>query len=122
VRLPLVWADAPDGPATALVRPEAVSLVPVEDGTGDPLVGTVIATAFLGATSRVTVDMGDGTVLAQMPTSQAGHPAGTSQSSASAPLSSSARIAAPRWLQRCFSAGSISANVRPTSGTRNTGS
>jgi putative spermidine/putrescine transport system ATP-binding protein len=77
-RLPLVRADSPDGPATALVRPEAISLVPVGDGAGDPLVGTVIATAFLGATSRVTVDMGDGTVLAQMPTSEAAaHPAGT---------------------------------------------
>ena len=33
------------------------------------LVGTVIADAFLGATSRVTVDLGDMTVLAQLPTS-----------------------------------------------------
>jgi hypothetical protein len=41
-------------------------------------VGTVIAVAFLGATSRVTVDLGDITVLAQMPTSAAaGSPAGT---------------------------------------------
>ncbi|TMG70974.1 MAG: TOBE domain-containing protein, partial [Chloroflexi bacterium] len=36
-----------------------------------PLVGIVIAVAFLGATSRVTVDLGDTTVLAQMPTSAA---------------------------------------------------
>jgi hypothetical protein len=34
--------------------------------------------AFLGATSRVTVDLGDLTVMAQMPTSTAaGTPAGT---------------------------------------------
>jgi len=43
-----------------------------------PLVGTVIAVAFLGATSRVTVDLGDVTVIAQMPTSTAAStPAGT---------------------------------------------
>ena len=38
----------------------------------------MIATAFLGATSRVTVDLGDVTVLAQLATSDAAaHPAGT---------------------------------------------
>ena len=44
-----------------------------------PLVGTVIAVSFLGATSRVTVDLGGGvTVLAQMPTSAAAAtPSGT---------------------------------------------
>jgi putative spermidine/putrescine transport system ATP-binding protein len=48
------------------------------DGGGGALVGTVIATAFLGAVSRITVDMGDATVLAQMPTADAAaHPAGT---------------------------------------------
>jgi putative spermidine/putrescine transport system ATP-binding protein len=78
VRLPLVRADSRDGPAVALVRPEAVSLVADGDSPVGPLVGTVIATAFLGAVSRVTVDMGDGTVLAQMPTADAAaHPAGT---------------------------------------------
>ena len=71
-RLPLVKPDTPNGPAIALVRPEAVSLVVDGDTVPSPLVGTVIATAFLGATSRITVDMGDGTVLAQMPTSEAG--------------------------------------------------
>ena len=77
VRLPLVKPDASDGPATALIRPEAVSLK--ADGAPDgPLAGTVIAVAFLGATSRVTVDLGDQIVLAQMPTSEASaHPAGT---------------------------------------------
>jgi putative spermidine/putrescine transport system ATP-binding protein len=78
VRLPLVQPDSPDGPAIALVRPEAVSLAADGDGVLGPLVGTVIATAFLGAVSRITVDMGDGTVLAQMPTAEAvAHPAGT---------------------------------------------
>jgi putative spermidine/putrescine transport system ATP-binding protein len=76
--IPLVQPDVPDGPATALVRPEAVTLS--SDGaTGEgPLVGTVIAVAFLGAVSRVTVDLGDVRVLAQEPTSAASqHPAGT---------------------------------------------
>lgn len=78
VRLPLVQANSPAGPAIALVRPEALSLVADEGSGEDPLVGTVIATAFLGAVSRVTVDMGDGTLLAQMPTVEAAsHPAGT---------------------------------------------
>ena len=33
--------------------------------------GTVIAVTFLGATSRVTVDLGDTTILAQLSTSDA---------------------------------------------------
>src|ERR1700716_518942 len=70
-RLPLVKPDTPDGPATALVRPETVSLTPEQDGSSGPLVGTVIATSFLGATSRVTVDLGDATVLAQLTTADA---------------------------------------------------
>jgi putative spermidine/putrescine transport system ATP-binding protein len=77
-RLPLVQSNVNEGPAVALVRPEAVSLVADGQETSGPLVGTVIATAFLGATSRVTVDLGDLTVLAQLPTSEAtNHPAGT---------------------------------------------
>jgi len=43
-----------------------------ESGTGaGPLTGTVIAITFLGATSRVTVDLGDTRVMAQLPTSEA---------------------------------------------------
>jgi putative spermidine/putrescine transport system ATP-binding protein len=78
-QLPLVQPNSPAGPAIALVRPEAVSLETDGEMRDGPLVGTVIAVAFLGATSRVTVDLGGGvTVLAQMPTSAAaGHPAGT---------------------------------------------
>jgi putative spermidine/putrescine transport system ATP-binding protein len=76
--LPLVQADEGEGPAIALVRPEAVSIATDGDLAAGPLVGTVIAVAFLGATSRVTVDLGDITVLAQMPTSAAAaSPAGT---------------------------------------------
>ena len=77
-RLPLVQPSSANGPATALVRPEAVSLAAEKDGVQGPLIGTVITVAFLGATSRVTVDLGDVIVLAQMPTSQASeNPAGS---------------------------------------------
>ncbi|TME47990.1 MAG: ABC transporter ATP-binding protein [Chloroflexi bacterium] len=77
-RLPLVQPDAADGPAIALVRPEAVTFASGGEAVAGPLVGTVIAVAFLGATSRVTVDLGDLTVLAQLPTSEAtAHPAGS---------------------------------------------
>jgi putative spermidine/putrescine transport system ATP-binding protein len=78
VRLPVVQADAADGPAVALVRPEAVTFAADGELAAGPWVGTVIATAFLGASSRVTVDLGDVTVLTQLPTSEAArHPAGT---------------------------------------------
>ena len=77
-QLPLVQQDVPTGPAIALVRPEAVSIAGNGDGQSGPLVGTVIAVAFLGAISRVTVDLGDMTILAQLPTAAASdHPAGT---------------------------------------------
>jgi putative spermidine/putrescine transport system ATP-binding protein len=69
--LPLVERDVPDGPAVALVRPEAVTLASHTSPESGPLVGMVIAVTFLGATSRVTVDLGDTTILAQLPTSDA---------------------------------------------------
>ncbi len=69
--LPLVDTSTPPGPATALVRPEAVTLASDSSGDSGPLVGTVIATTFLGATSRVTVDLGDTTILAQLTTADA---------------------------------------------------
>jgi ABC-type Fe3+/spermidine/putrescine transport system ATPase subunit len=56
---------------TALVRPEAVTLASDSSGGSGPLTGTVIAITFLGATSRVTVDLGDTTILAQLTTSDA---------------------------------------------------
>jgi putative spermidine/putrescine transport system ATP-binding protein len=71
-RLPLVKPDSTEGPAIALVRPEAVSVVSDGDMSPGPLTGSVISTVFLGATSRVSVDLGDVTVLAQMPTSDVG--------------------------------------------------
>jgi putative spermidine/putrescine transport system ATP-binding protein len=76
--LPLVDPSTPPGPAIALVRPEAVTLASDPAGESGPLTGTVIASTFLGATSRVTVDLGDATVLAQLSTADAmEHPAGS---------------------------------------------
>ncbi len=69
--LPLVDVSTPPGPVTALVRPEAVTLASDSSGESGPLTGTVIATTFLGATSRVTVDLGDTRIMAQLPTSEA---------------------------------------------------
>jgi putative spermidine/putrescine transport system ATP-binding protein len=69
--LPLVDLSTAPGPVTALIRPEAVTLSSENSAASGPLVGTVIATTFLGATSRVTVDLGDMTMLAQLPTSEA---------------------------------------------------
>jgi putative spermidine/putrescine transport system ATP-binding protein len=71
ITLPLVERDMPDGQVVALVRPEAVSLASDAAAESGPLTGAVIAVTFLGATSRVTVDLGDTTVLAQLPTSDA---------------------------------------------------
>jgi putative spermidine/putrescine transport system ATP-binding protein len=76
--LPLVDPSTPPGPAIALVRPEAVTLASDPAGESGPLTGTVIASTFLGATSRVTVDLGDATILAQLSTADAmEHPAGS---------------------------------------------
>ncbi len=69
--LPLVDPSTPPGPVTALVRPEAVTLAAHHADETGPLTGIVIAVTFLGATSRVTVDLGDTTILAQLPTSEA---------------------------------------------------
>jgi putative spermidine/putrescine transport system ATP-binding protein len=59
-RLPLVdSAGAPTGgPATALVRPESIDVVADPDGAA-----RVLATSFLGATSRVTIAMPDDTLV-----------------------------------------------------------
>ena len=76
--LPLVDLSTPPGPVTALVRPEAVTMASDSDGSSGPLTGTVIASTFLGATSRVTVDLGDVTIMAQLSTADAtGLPAGS---------------------------------------------
>ena len=76
--LPLVDPTTPAGPVVALVRPEAVTLASDASAESGPLTGTVIAKTFLGATSRVTVDLGDTTILAQLRTSEAAElPAGS---------------------------------------------
>ena len=69
--LPLVERDTPNGQVVALVRPEAVTMAPKGAPASGPLVGTVIAVTFLGATSRVTVHLGDATILAQFSTADA---------------------------------------------------
>ena len=69
--LPLVDLGTPAGPVTALIRPEAVTLASESSAGSGPLAGTVIAVTFLGATSRVTVDVGDTMIMAQLPTSDA---------------------------------------------------
>jgi ABC-type Fe3+/spermidine/putrescine transport system ATPase subunit len=70
--------DTPNGQVVALVRPEAVTLASHDAPESGLLVGTVIAVSFLGATSRVTVDLGDATILAQVTTADAtALPAGT---------------------------------------------
>ena len=69
--LPLVDQHTPDGQVVALVRPEAVTMASHDAPESGPLVGTVIAVTFLGATSRVTVDLGDATILAQLSTADA---------------------------------------------------
>jgi putative spermidine/putrescine transport system ATP-binding protein len=69
--LPLMDSSVPAGPVTAIVRPEAVTLASDNSGDSGPMTGTVIASTFLGATSRVTVDLGDTTIMAQLPTSEA---------------------------------------------------
>jgi putative spermidine/putrescine transport system ATP-binding protein len=64
-RLPALAGSA-DGHGLALVRPESVRLVPAADGTA-----TVRTVSFLGALSRVTCELPDGTdVLAQMGSDQ----------------------------------------------------
>ncbi|MBW6435431.1 ABC transporter ATP-binding protein [Actinoplanes hulinensis] len=60
-RLPLVTPHA-GGAVTALVRPEAVDVVPDPEATA-----TVLTSSFLGSTSRVTVSVGEQLVVAQVP-------------------------------------------------------
>jgi putative spermidine/putrescine transport system ATP-binding protein len=60
-RLPLVSRNDQGPEVTALVRPESVEVVPDTDGPG-----RVLTASFLGPTSRVTVSIGDGLVVAQV--------------------------------------------------------
>jgi putative spermidine/putrescine transport system ATP-binding protein len=69
--LPLMEPDTPDGQVVALVRPEAVTLASHTTAESGPLVGMVIAVTFLGAMSRITVDLGGTTIMAQLPTADA---------------------------------------------------
>jgi putative spermidine/putrescine transport system ATP-binding protein len=60
-RLPLVTPAGAGPDVTALVRPESVDVLPDPDGPG-----RVLTTSFLGPTSRVTVELGELLVVAQI--------------------------------------------------------
>ena len=60
-RLPLVSPGGAAGEKTALVRPESVDVIPDSGGNG-----RVLTASFLGPTSRVTVEVGDALVVAQV--------------------------------------------------------
>ncbi|MGW4947715.1 ABC transporter ATP-binding protein [Actinoplanes sp. NPDC004185] len=60
-RLPLVKPSTGGPGVTALVRPESVGVVADPDGPA-----RVLSTAFLGPTSRVTVEVADSIVVAQV--------------------------------------------------------
>jgi putative spermidine/putrescine transport system ATP-binding protein len=60
-RLPLVSPDEKSGAQTALVRPESVDVIPDPEGNGK-----VLAASFLGPTSRVTVEVGEVLIIAQV--------------------------------------------------------
>jgi len=60
-RLPLIQRAAGGPDVTALVRPESIGVVPDPAGAG-----RVLSTAFLGPTSRVTVEVGQSVVVAQI--------------------------------------------------------
>jgi putative spermidine/putrescine transport system ATP-binding protein len=66
-RLPLVAPSPGGGQKTALVRPESVDVVPDSDGAG-----RVLTASFLGPTSRVTVEVGDALVVAQVASGRLG--------------------------------------------------
>jgi putative spermidine/putrescine transport system ATP-binding protein len=60
-RLPLITRGTEGSPVVALVRPESVDVLPDDDGAG-----RVLTASFLGPTSRVTVEVGDVLVVAQV--------------------------------------------------------
>ena len=66
--VPLLAGSATQGPVTVLVRPEHLTLEPVDDAADrrGPA-ATVVSASFLGAHGRVSVRAGDDTVLVQVP-------------------------------------------------------
>jgi putative spermidine/putrescine transport system ATP-binding protein len=60
-RLPLASAAGSGSSVTALVRPESIDVTPDPDGPG-----RVLTASFLGPMSRVTVALGDRSVVAQI--------------------------------------------------------
>jgi putative spermidine/putrescine transport system ATP-binding protein len=66
-RLPLITPAGAGPDVVALVRPEAVDVLPDPAGTGK-----VLTTSFLGPTSRVTVEVGESLVIAQIASDRVG--------------------------------------------------
>lgn len=62
-RIPLLPGSSQSGAVTALVRPEAVSLVRRADGAEHGALATVVGTSFLGSMGRAQARLGDGTVI-----------------------------------------------------------
>ena len=56
-RVPLL-PGSPTGRVSVLIRPESITLRPTAEGNG-----RILTTGFMGATSRVTVALGDGTLV-----------------------------------------------------------
>jgi spermidine/putrescine transport system ATP-binding protein len=56
-----------EGPATLMVRPEAVSIGPADAVPGPHLTGRVSGVAFLGNHTRITVDTAAGALVVQRP-------------------------------------------------------
>jgi putative spermidine/putrescine transport system ATP-binding protein len=72
--LPVADGSASGAAGVALVRPEAVQVLAGnadEDAARTGARGTVVSTAFLGAISRLTVDVEGGLVVAQLSTAEA---------------------------------------------------
>jgi putative spermidine/putrescine transport system ATP-binding protein len=78
--LPLAAGSERGATGVALVRPEAIEVsargsdgaaADAASAVGGSSGGTVVSTAFLGAVSRLTIDVGGALVVAQLPTAQA---------------------------------------------------
>ncbi len=61
--VPLLPGSPAAGDITALIRPEAIRLVPIPPGTDGPAFASVVATSFLGAHGQVQARLPDGTLL-----------------------------------------------------------
>jgi len=65
VRIPTLDGSLQDGSGVALVRPESIGVTADAEGNG-----TIATSSFLGAISRLTIETGDQTLVAQLPRTQ----------------------------------------------------